>query len=670
MNMTDHELIRSYVNDRSEAAFEELVRRHINLVYSSALRQMNGRTHLAEDVCQLVFASLAEKAAGLVNHASLTGWLYTNTRFAAASARRAENRRSARERAAHAMNTFLPSTEPDWEQIRPLLDEVMHTLDAPDRQAVLLRHFERRTFGEIGARFGVSENAARMRVERALDKLHAALVKRGISSTTLALAAMLTANAVGAAPAPLARKVAGLVLSGKLAGSGMSLGLPQFLAPTRIKSAMAIAGVAIIAAIILISRRSDEHRNPALAAASAPLTTVDSNLSSPPEPQATAQPPDLAEPQTIRDQRVQGVVLLPDGRPAADTSVALLTFERGAGITDGRLTARSSMAPTLMKQTDDQGRFEFDADPDAHSLVASDPVNGFGLLRTHHSTQPFTIQLQPWGRIEGQLILSGQPAPNRYVTMTFGLNAFRSVTDGLLVSFSKQQTDADGRFTYEFIPPGDLTLHLMPGTNEALAQETVAEVRAGETVQLQIGGQGRMVKGKLMMEDDSEVDWTQLTMASLVSNLPKPAAEPPPTPADLREELQKGGRLAVMQTEFKTRLQPADLEGRLQLLDFFDESREWRAYERAGRSFPLVVAADGSFSVEGVRPGPYKLTVNTFDPGPIETRFFRKITSSLRADVTVPEGSYDAEPVDLGVFHIHPEKKQSAVISFDANLFP
>src|SRR5438094_530417 len=130
MNMTDGELLRHYAIQNSEEAFRELVARHLDLVYSAALRQVNGDAHLAEDVTQTIFSQLARKAASLAHHPSLAGWLYTTTRFIAANIRRAEHRRSTREREVYTMNAILQSTEaePDWALIRPLLDEAMHTL--------------------------------------------------------------------------------------------------------------------------------------------------------------------------------------------------------------------------------------------------------------------------------------------------------------------------------------------------------------------------------------------------------------------------------------------------------------------------------------------------------------------------------------------------------------
>ena len=182
-------LLQRYVADRSEPAFTELVRQHIDLVYSAALRQVNGDATTAQDVTQAVFTDLARKAPRLLRHLSLTGWLYTSTRYLCAKARRTEQRRVAREQEAYTMNQLLHSTDSDpaWQELRPVLDEAMHDLSADDREAVLLRFFEQRSLAEIGTRLGLTEDTARKRVARALDKLRAGLARRGITSTVAAL---------------------------------------------------------------------------------------------------------------------------------------------------------------------------------------------------------------------------------------------------------------------------------------------------------------------------------------------------------------------------------------------------------------------------------------------------------------------------------------------------
>ncbi|MEI6074500.1 MAG: sigma-70 family RNA polymerase sigma factor [Verrucomicrobiota bacterium] len=264
MNMTDGELLGRYVRDRSESAFAELVARHINLVHAAALRQVNGDSHLAEDVTQSVFADLARTAGKLLRHTSLTGWLYTSTRFAAANTRRTEQRRITREQQAHAMNAILtqPESQPEWLQLSPLLDEAMHRLDELDREAVLLRHFENRSYAEVGTKIGLTENAARMRVERALEKLHSVLGKQGVSLTSVALAGLLGANAVFAAPAHLAAKVVTGALAGATAVGTASI-LSQFLAVLKTKSALLVVSTAVVAGLgfVYATRSEATHEN-------------------------------------------------------------------------------------------------------------------------------------------------------------------------------------------------------------------------------------------------------------------------------------------------------------------------------------------------------------------------------------------------------------------------
>lgn len=247
--MDDAALLRRYAEERSEAAFAELVRRYVNQVYFAALRQVSGDAHRAEDVTQAVFTLLARKAASLAGRPTLAGWLYTTTRFVANETRRAERRRQVREQEAHAMQELAAESAPaaDWDRLRPVIDDVMNELNQHDREAVLLRFFHGRPFAEIGAALRVTEDAARMRVDRALDKLRTLLARRGITSTSAALAVALANQAGMAAPAGLAASVTGAALAGTAASAGGWL--TTFMSISKLQvgiaGALAVAGATV-----------------------------------------------------------------------------------------------------------------------------------------------------------------------------------------------------------------------------------------------------------------------------------------------------------------------------------------------------------------------------------------------------------------------------------------
>jgi RNA polymerase sigma factor (sigma-70 family) len=224
----DNDLLRRYADHRDEAAFAELVRRHVNLVHATALRVLNGDTHRAQDVTQSVFMSLARDLAALRDHATVAGWLHTTARFVASNTVRTEQRRQAREQEAVTMNETHPAADLAWEQFRPLLDEAVGQLGEADRDAVLLRYFEGKSHREVGAVLHLDENTARMRVERALDKLRGYFSKRGVTTTAALLAATLGVHAAPPAPAALAATVATQALAGAagvatatMAGTGL-----------------------------------------------------------------------------------------------------------------------------------------------------------------------------------------------------------------------------------------------------------------------------------------------------------------------------------------------------------------------------------------------------------------------------------------------------------------
>lgn len=248
----DGELLRSYVEQNSEQAFAELVNRHLGLVYHAALRQTGGNAHRAQDVAQTVFVDLARKAKSLTHHPVLSGWLYTSTRYAASKVARSEQRRQAREEGAQLMNelTAHSSSSADWNQLRPIIDDALHALNERDREAVLLRFFEGKPFAEVGAKLAVSEDAARVRVDRALDKLRALLSRRGVTSTSAALATLLANEALAVAPAGLALKITGVALAGAAATAGATA-VATFIGMTKLQVGFAAVLVAAGGTVIV-----------------------------------------------------------------------------------------------------------------------------------------------------------------------------------------------------------------------------------------------------------------------------------------------------------------------------------------------------------------------------------------------------------------------------------
>jgi RNA polymerase sigma factor (sigma-70 family) len=243
----DMDLVREYARDHSEPAFAGLVQRHINLVYSVALR-CTGNSEDAQDVTQAVFIILARKAASLRDRTVLTGWLYETTRFTAARFIRTRVRRQIREQEAYMQSS---SNEPDpdgvWRQLSPLLEEAMTQLGEKDRALLALRFFENKSGAETAAALGIQEWAVHKRTSRAVEKLRTFFGRRGISVSAGVLIAAVSANSLQAAPTGLAATVTAVAAKGAaVSGSTLTLvkGALKLMAWAKAKTVIiATAGV-------------------------------------------------------------------------------------------------------------------------------------------------------------------------------------------------------------------------------------------------------------------------------------------------------------------------------------------------------------------------------------------------------------------------------------------
>lgn len=205
MSGGDHDLLRQYARGGSQAAFAELVRRHVNLVYSSAYRQVRSSA-LAEEIAQSVFIDLARNASRIESTTPLVAWLHLVTRRTAIDTIRRESRRQVREQTA-AEIAAMKSPPSDWSGIEPLLDEAIESLSETDRAAILFRFFENKSLREIGASFGTSDDAAQKRVTRAVELLRAFFVRRGVAATATGLTANLSAHTLQIAPVGLSASI-------------------------------------------------------------------------------------------------------------------------------------------------------------------------------------------------------------------------------------------------------------------------------------------------------------------------------------------------------------------------------------------------------------------------------------------------------------------------------
>ncbi|MDA7680250.1 sigma-70 family RNA polymerase sigma factor [bacterium] len=252
-------LLKAYATEQSEEAFSTLVSSYIDLVYSVAKRQVNGDPHLAQDITQTVFSDLAKKAAGLSINIQLGGWLHRHTCFVASNFRRSERRRLNRETQAMQMETLTPPEEEGWQELAPELDLAINQLNEPDRSAIVMRFFERKSHRDIGRALSTSEDSAQKRVTRAIDKLRSILAQQGVALSGPMLALLIENNGLASPPEGLALQISRTTQPlAKITATTPGETAAQFIPSTLKLGASLAASVAVIALVIF---QGDERPN-------------------------------------------------------------------------------------------------------------------------------------------------------------------------------------------------------------------------------------------------------------------------------------------------------------------------------------------------------------------------------------------------------------------------
>jgi uncharacterized protein (TIGR03435 family) len=268
-DVPDVRLLEQFARNGSEEAFAALVQRHIALVHSVALRHTADAQH-AQDITQAVFVILARKAGALGRKTVLPGWLYHTARLTAANLQRAEMRRVRREQEAFMQSKLEESpTDALWRELSPLLDEAMAGLGTAERDALVLRYFQNQSMAEVAKFLGLEENTAQKRVGRALEKLRKFFTKRGMDSTTAAIAENISAHSVQAVPVALAKSVTAVALAKGATASISTLtlikGALKIMTWTKAKTAI-VSGVVVLfvaGSTTLTIKEIEAHRPPA-----------------------------------------------------------------------------------------------------------------------------------------------------------------------------------------------------------------------------------------------------------------------------------------------------------------------------------------------------------------------------------------------------------------------
>jgi len=457
---TADQLLRDYAELGSEAAFGELVGRYLDIVYSIAVRRINGDVHLARDIAQTVFVDLARQAVTrrapeVTDDGHLAAWLHRHTCFVASNVRRAEQRRLTRERLANAMDTHDSETDSSWQQLAPILDEAIQELSPADRDALLLRFYERLDLRSVGAALGISDDTAQKRVSRAIERLRSLLIGRSVTLSVPVLAALLDERATVAAPAgwgtDLASAASSLARSQPASVSPSTAGFLAWLGSVPFKWLIGAgtAAVVTVATMLWFSFASSDPDS----SAPADFSILDRGGIAPAS--GTPSPvPAAAESSTVASSLVNAVASTDANRLhlvilAADTSLPIPNVPlEYRGWREVRFGGRSLTG-------DQNGECLVDVDPGTTWLQLTTRVEGYADTRLEWRPDRgipiptnWTLRLERAAPIGGTVIdADGMPVAGAKVGFNHEPDLTpRSGPESLEFSWIEMETDATGRW--------------------------------------------------------------------------------------------------------------------------------------------------------------------------------------------------------------------------------
>ncbi len=514
--MTDTELLRQYAQEGSQEAFTQLVRQHVDVVYSAARRQARGDAHLAEEITQQVFILLAQKAKTLSDDVLLGGWLYNAVRFIARDQLRKVENRSHHEQKAAAMADELRNAAANggkrdaWTDAEEILDDVLEKLDAPTRGLIVLRYFEGKTAGEVAARLNISEDAARKRVNRAVEQLRDLFARRGVVMSATALAESLAAKTIIHAPAHLAASAASAAMSSAVGASSgaaassagaVKTGAVLMAAKGNLIAASIIGAICLTGAVVggvkAVRHFSDtEPTSPGAVrmvrvAPAAPVGPVFTGVIRDPagQPLAGAQVNIVAQGMSLN-------IYPATASPAAatDSSARARSAANLRAIGQAILMYSATGNPNLSTITRADGSFSLPKPPRHFEIVVRSP-QGFAQISGETLAKSADITAAPWGSIAGRVMGGTKPLANATV-YTFELPAPYGFTT--VMRQTQLRTDAAGNFVLPRAAPGEVRLALADPVTHRFTRWVYGVVDPGKQTTLNIGGVGRPVVGRLI----------------------------------------------------------------------------------------------------------------------------------------------------------------------------